>query len=81
MTLYKTNELRSHLMRMFRLIAPRSANACIVLVSNSCQTLAAPSPDGQPKEYPQKIVNLVDNISQLTLLEVADLNELLKVMY
>lgn len=68
-------------MRMFRLLVQRSANACMVLTSNSCQTLAAPSPDGQPKEYPQKIVNLVDSISQLTLLEVSDLNELLKVLY
>ncbi|EDV27307.1 uncharacterized protein TRIADDRAFT_20666, partial [Trichoplax adhaerens] len=42
------------------------------------QTMPKPSADDQPKEYPEKIVNIVDNISQLTILEVADLNELLK---
>ena len=42
-------------------------------------TLAAPSPDESPKEYSEKITNIVDEISKLTLIEVADLNELLKV--
>lgn len=32
------------------------------------------------KEYPEKIKSIVDEISKLTLLEVADLNELLKVI-
>ncbi|XP_058964377.2 large ribosomal subunit protein bL12m-like [Pocillopora verrucosa] len=41
-------------------------------------TLAAPSPDESPKEYSEKITNIVDEISKLTLIEVADLNELLK---
>ena len=42
-------------------------------------TLAAPSPDNSAKEYPEKIRGIVDDISKLTLLEVSDLNELLKV--
>ncbi len=35
--------------------------------------------EGTEKEYPTKIKNLVDEIGKLTLLEVSDLNELLKV--
>ena len=42
-------------------------------------TLSAPPPDESPKEYSEKITNIVDEISKLTLIEVADLNELLKV--
>ena len=42
-------------------------------------TLPAPQPDDAVKEYPEKITNIVDEISKLTLVEVADLNELLKV--
>lgn len=42
-------------------------------------TLSAPQPDDAAKEYPEKITNIVDGISKLTLIEVADLNELLKV--
>lgn len=34
--------------------------------------------EGQEKDYPPHICSIVDQISQLTLLEVADLNELLK---
>ena len=37
-----------------------------------------PFPDSEAKAYPDKIVKIVDEISGLTLLEVADLNELLK---
>lgn len=41
--------------------------------------MSAPQPDDAVKEYPEKITNIVDEISKLTLIEVADLNELLKV--
>ncbi len=47
----------------------------------SSQTISFPQSETTPaelKEYPEKIVNIVNHISQLTLLEVADLNELLK---
>lgn len=37
-----------------------------------------PTPEGAPKIYPSHIENLVSQISQLTLLEVADLNSALK---
>lgn len=44
----------------------------------SAEALAEPTPEGAPKVYPEKIANIVSQISQLTLIEVADLNELLK---
>lgn len=42
------------------------------------QPLTEPSPSGEPKNYPVKIQNIVNEISKLTLLEVAELNQLLK---
>ncbi|KAM5135908.1 large ribosomal subunit protein bL12m [Mantella aurantiaca] len=42
------------------------------------EALAAPDLDNAPKQYPPKIHQLVDQIASLTLLEVSDLNELLK---
>ena len=44
-------------------------------------TEAAPLPDtGKTNIYSEKIVKIVDQIGQLNLLEVADLNKLLKVI-
>ncbi|KAK3728586.1 hypothetical protein QZH41_011666 [Actinostola sp. cb2023] len=40
--------------------------------------LAAPQPDSSPKEYPEHITRIVDDISKLTILEVSELNQLLK---
>lgn len=40
--------------------------------------LRTPPLDNAPKEYSPKIQHLVDDIAKLTLLEIADLNELLK---
>nr|XP_019949703.1 PREDICTED: 39S ribosomal protein L12, mitochondrial [Paralichthys olivaceus] len=40
--------------------------------------IAVPPLDGAPKQYSPKIQQLVNDISSLTLLEVSDLNELLK---
>lgn len=40
--------------------------------------IATPPLDGAPKQYPPKIQQLVNDIASLTLLEVSDLNELLK---
>lgn len=49
--------------------------------SPSClsDALATPPLDGAPKQYSPKIQQLVNDITSLTLLEVSDLNELLKV--
>ncbi|XP_052360971.1 39S ribosomal protein L12, mitochondrial [Oncorhynchus keta] len=40
--------------------------------------IAAPPLDGAPKQYTPKVTQLVHDITSLTLLEVSDLNELLK---
>ncbi|XP_054891060.1 39S ribosomal protein L12, mitochondrial isoform X1 [Poeciliopsis prolifica] len=42
------------------------------------EALATPPLDGAPKEYSPKIQQLVSDIASLTLIEVSDLNELLK---
>jgi large subunit ribosomal protein L7/L12 len=42
------------------------------------EPLAPPHLDGQSKEYSPKIQTLVDEISKLNLIEVSDLNELLR---
>lgn len=42
------------------------------------EPLPSPALDNAPKVYPPKIQQLVDQIASLTLLEVCDLNELLK---
>ncbi|MEQ2158144.1 hypothetical protein GOODEAATRI_009188, partial [Goodea atripinnis] len=41
--------------------------------------IATPALDGAPKQYSLKIQQLVNDIASLNLLEVSDLNELLKV--
>ncbi|KAJ8362957.1 hypothetical protein SKAU_G00117880 [Synaphobranchus kaupii] len=48
--------------------------------SSACPSdaIAAPQLDGAPKSYSPKIQQLVNDIASLTLLEVSDLNELLK---
>ncbi|XP_034567991.1 39S ribosomal protein L12, mitochondrial [Notolabrus celidotus] len=46
-------------------------------VSHS-DAIASPPLDGAPKQYSPKIQQLVSDIASLTLLEVSDLNELLK---
>ncbi|XP_041075832.1 39S ribosomal protein L12, mitochondrial isoform X2 [Polyodon spathula] len=46
--------------------------------SSNNEALAPPSLDNAPKEYSPKIHQLVNDIASLTLLEVSDLNELLK---
>lgn len=43
------------------------------------EALAGAPLDNAPKEYPPKIQQLVQDIASLTLLEISDLNELLKV--
>ncbi|KAG8446417.1 hypothetical protein GDO86_014029 [Hymenochirus boettgeri] len=42
------------------------------------EVLPSPTLDTAPKQYPPKIHQLVDQIASLTLLEVSDLNELLR---
>ncbi|XP_045119188.1 39S ribosomal protein L12, mitochondrial-like isoform X2 [Portunus trituberculatus] len=56
----------------------RGASAGQQLRWRSAEALSVPAADGVPKVYPEKIQNIVTDISKLTLIEVADLNELLK---
>lgn len=46
--------------------------------STAPAALEQPLPDGAPKQYPEKIHNIVQEISKLTLFEVSELNQLLK---
>lgn len=46
--------------------------------ASSASSVPPPNLDGQPKEYSAKIQTLVDEISKLNLIEVSDLNELLR---
>lgn len=55
-------------LRLLKTSAPVEADA-----------IATPTLDGAPKHYSPKIQQLVNDIASLTLLEVSDLNELLKV--
>ncbi|XP_067932569.1 large ribosomal subunit protein bL12m-like [Watersipora subatra] len=51
---------------------------CPRLYSTQEQPLQVPEADGVEKTYPPHIHEIVDKISQLTLMEVADLNSCLK---
>ncbi|XP_028843067.1 large ribosomal subunit protein bL12m [Denticeps clupeoides] len=46
--------------------------------ASTADAIAVPPLDGAPKQYSPKIQQLVSDIASLTLLEVSDLNELLK---
>ncbi|KAE8745391.1 hypothetical protein FOCC_FOCC007939 [Frankliniella occidentalis] len=55
-------------------------NCCGTIAARhmSAEAMPAPTPDNAPKMYPLKIEKIVDEIAGLTLVEVADLSELLK---
>jgi hypothetical protein len=59
----------------------RQTSSPVFILQRHTATNVIPPPsfEGESKKYAPKIQKLVDEISQLTLLEVADLNELLKV--
>ncbi|XP_070793757.1 LOW QUALITY PROTEIN: large ribosomal subunit protein bL12m [Pituophis catenifer annectens] len=60
----------------------RSQACAIRMLKTTCskcsEVLASPRMDDAPKEYSPKIQQLVQDIANLTLLEISDLNELLK---
>jgi len=58
-----------------RSLQPRRVPWCRSLSSD---VIPPPTFEGEEKQYPAKIQKLVDEITELTLVEVADLNELLK---
>ncbi|RNA28862.1 60S ribosomal L7 [Brachionus plicatilis] len=61
------------LMPVIRSLVQRRA-----LTAQSQVEIKAPQMDGENKDYSTKIVNLVEEISKLNLIEVSDLNELLR---
>lgn len=66
-----------------RLVRQQMPGVCVArqLRSSShrrSEALAGAPLDNAPKEYPPKIQQLVQDIASLTLLEISDLNELLK---
>ena len=61
-------------------IFSRSIATCRRYPTSESATMPLPQEDlTKGKVYPEKIAKIVDDISKLSLLEVADLNELLKV--
>ncbi|KAJ7315922.1 hypothetical protein JRQ81_002084 [Phrynocephalus forsythii] len=65
------------------LLRQHQPRACAVRMlkatcSQQSEALASPALDSAPKEYSPKIQQLVQDIASLTLLEISDLNELLK---
>ncbi|XP_054833632.1 39S ribosomal protein L12, mitochondrial [Eublepharis macularius] len=65
------------------LLRQHQPRACAVRMlkatcSQRSEALASPPLDNAPKEYSPKIQQLVQDIASLTLLEISDLNELLK---
>ncbi|RWS28021.1 60S ribosomal protein L7/L12 precursor-like protein [Leptotrombidium deliense] len=56
-------------------------NGCLFrrqMTASAEQVLKTPQPSTETKEYPEKLHNIVEQISGLTLLEVSELNKLLK---
>ncbi|KAL8163384.1 UNVERIFIED_CONTAM: Ribosomal protein [Gekko kuhli] len=80
MAVLPTGRLGTALRLLLRQHQPR---ACAVrMLKATCfqrsEALASPPLDNAPKEYSPKIQQLVQDIASLTLLEISDLNELLK---
>ncbi|XP_028406732.1 54S ribosomal protein L12, mitochondrial-like isoform X1 [Dendronephthya gigantea] len=70
-----TRIFASRCVRGLRSTETRWLSAVEVQKEAECETSST------EKNYPEHIVNIVDKISQLTLVETAELNELLKVVY
>ncbi|XP_006109297.1 39S ribosomal protein L12, mitochondrial [Myotis lucifugus] len=72
--------LRGTALRFARQQVPRVSAVRLMRCSSHRrgEALAGAPLDNAPKEYPPKIQQLVQDIASLTLLEISDLNELLK---
>ncbi|XP_004310802.1 39S ribosomal protein L12, mitochondrial [Neophocaena asiaeorientalis asiaeorientalis] len=72
--------LRAAALRLARQQVPRVCSVRLMRCSShrGGEALAGAPLDNTPKEYPPKIQQLVQDIASLTLLEISDLNELLK---
>ena len=64
-----------------RIIRQDRQTSCLFCRHSSTQAIPEPQVEGQDKVFPPKLHSIVDDIGKLTLTEVADLNELLKVKY
>ena len=73
-TLHYPDHLCRFLLRPLRVVSTVQ-----VFSSEASDSIPPPPPDGASKTYPEKIHTLVQEISHLSLLETAQLNELLKV--
>uniref|UniRef100_A0A8C2S4X2 Large ribosomal subunit protein bL12 C-terminal domain-containing protein n=1 Tax=Capra hircus TaxID=9925 RepID=A0A8C2S4X2_CAPHI len=74
--------LRAAALRLVRYCGPLRAGQADRMGCSSHrrgEALTGAPLDNAPKEYPPKIQQLVQDIASLTLLEISDLNELLKV--
>ncbi len=60
---------------------PSESPASTVETHAQEEPIPPPNVEGAEKTYSPKVHNIVNQISNLTLLEVADLNELLKVSF
>lgn len=89
MVLTRTMSIRTINLVMQRLKVASSfstSSSSVLLSAAAAQPAQSAAPpvvpppilDGQPKEYSPKIQTLVDEISKLNLIEVSDLNELLR---
>jgi large subunit ribosomal protein L7/L12 len=66
-------------LNFFKHISSSNRTNLAQAVATSAQTpIPPPHFEGQPKEYPPKIQQLVEEIAKLNLIEVSDLNELLR---
>ncbi|KAM8786420.1 large ribosomal subunit protein bL12m [Rhynchonycteris naso] len=70
--------LRGPVLHFARQQVPRVCPVRLMRCSSHRRGLAGAPLDNAPKEYPPKIQQLVQDIASLTLLEISDLNELLK---
>lgn len=78
-TLCKVSNLRFRYRQRSASLQPLSFQSSTQLRLYTADAIPAVALEGEEKQYAPKIKQLVKDISQLNLLEVADLNELLKV--
>ena len=72
--------LRATLQRVYPMTRKTASSSHALCRLMSSDPMPLPSDDlSKAKVYPEKINQIVDQIEKLTLLEVSDLNELLKV--
>lgn len=66
-------------MRSLCMSSAAEATSTAVTHPSAEGAIPPPPPEGMPRDYPQNIRSIVESISNLTLLETSQLNDLLKV--